>query len=140
MMMMMVVGRAGEKLGWEIEKKDKEYWGLSRELSRILRFEHPPPSLSKKGRNAWGKERGKKRVGAASTDGGGGADTKDGLLLRPSRRRGKPIRRDTLFPKERMYKQREVRTYLGVLLGQIENGVPEPLVDRQRSKWRKGPH
>ena len=49
------------------------------------------PSAVKKGPQ-------RKGVGAASTD-GGAADTKDGLLLR-----GKPIRKDTLFPKERMYK------------------------------------
>ena len=50
-----------------------------------LRTSTPSPLLSKKGPQ-------RKGVGAASTD-GGAADTKDGLLLR-----GKPIRKDTLFP------------------------------------------
>ena len=58
---MTMMGGEGEqemkKLGWEIEKERQGIRCSFRgELSRILGFEHPPPSplLSKKGR----KERG----------------------------------------------------------------------------------
>ena len=72
-----------------IEKEDEEYWAVSAELSRkglrILRFEgrNTPLHCQKRAATrAWGKEGGKKRVGAASTDGGSGAGTKDRLLRR----------------------------------------------------------